>query len=65
VIILKFDEVQDVELILVALRKMPMEVAEDMVMKIRAQAIPQIQAQQAQPAPDAETVAEEAPAQAE
>jgi hypothetical protein len=45
-IILKFDEVKDVELILVSLRKMPMEIAEDMVMKIRAQAIPQIQAQQ-------------------
>ena len=58
-IILKFDEVQDVELILVALRKMPMEVAEDIVMKIRAQAIPQIQAQ---PVPTAEAVAEEVPA---
>jgi hypothetical protein len=59
-IILKFDEVQDVELILVALRKMPMEVAEDMVMKIRAQAIPQIQSQQA-----TEPVVEETPAQNE
>jgi len=41
--------VQEVELIVGALRKLPMEVCEELVNKIKAQAIPQLQALQPQP----------------
>ena len=47
--------VQEAEVIIVALRKgMPMEVVEELVMKLRAQALPQIQALQAPPEAPAE-----------
>lgn len=39
--------VQEVELLLTALRKLPMEITEDLVMKLRSQAVPQVQAAQA------------------
>lgn len=45
--------IQEIEIIIAALRKLPMEVAEDIVMKVRAQALPQIQAlQNPQPKPE-------------
>jgi hypothetical protein len=37
---------EETELILASLRKLPMEISEDLVMKIRGQAIPQLQQQQ-------------------
>ena len=40
-------EIQEVEAIVAGLRKLPMELIEETVNKIKIQAIPQIQAQQA------------------
>lgn len=40
-------EIKEVEIILAGLRKLPMEVVEELVQKIRAQAIPQIAATRA------------------
>lgn len=55
-------EVQEVEAVVAGLRKLPMELIEELVNKIKIQAIPQIQAVQTPPA-DPETPAEpEAPA---
>lgn len=39
-------EINEVEAIVAGLRKLPMEVVEELVTKIKIQAIPQIQAQQ-------------------
>lgn len=53
--------VQEIEVIIAALRKLPMEIAEDIVMKVRAQALPQVQALQAPKQPgQPEAAAEEA-----
>ena len=42
-------EIQEVEMILAGLRKLPMEIVEELVMKIRGQAIPQMAAPQNTP----------------
>ena len=44
-------EVAEVEAVVAGLRKLPMELIEETVNKIKIQAIPQIQAQQAATAP--------------
>lgn len=41
-------EINEVEAVVAGLRKLPMELVEETVMKIKVQAIPQIQAQQAE-----------------
>ena len=53
-------EIKEVELVLAGLYKLPMEFAEPVVAKIKAQGIPQAQAQQAA---DAETPVEVTPAE--
>lgn len=45
-------EVNEVEAVVAGLRKLPMELIEELVMKIKMQAIPQIQAQQTQASTD-------------
>jgi hypothetical protein len=63
-------EVQEVEIILAGLRKLPMEIVEELVNKIRSQAIPQMAEQKAkamtaEPAPEvpAETTVDASEAQ--
>jgi hypothetical protein len=51
-------EINEVEAVVAGLRKLPMELVEETVNKIKIQAIPQIQAQQAAAEPQPETPAE-------
>jgi hypothetical protein len=54
---------EEAELILASLRKLPMEISEDLVMKIRGQAIPQLQQQEAAAEVQASESTEEAKAE--
>lgn len=47
-------EINEVEAVVAGLRKLPMELVEETVMKIKIQAIPQIQAEQTAAATDIE-----------